>query len=374
MTYIEIYSIYVKDRRMITLDSGFIEYNNKKIREFLLVEFFDDYDEQLFYEDLGAFFPEFLIREQKGKCAKILEDLYYWSGDEFRHNLTPLHQLGLYNFLRYIEDYKNEDPGLFGYIYYGQDDAKEIAKVWNELGEEARSESFPTVKSLKRYLHDIGNMIEDCFEDIDFITFPYLIGRSDRESEPFSEGLVSFYHELLPEDIRMEYDTLRKNIQKTLPLFEQLGRVLSVISHGIQYRGWHKLFWNGKEPKGETGVHVCLDLLFDAHFEKTQVEVSREVDTGTGRIDFKFYSGSMERVLVEIKLGSSPKLKRGFENQLVHYMDATGCTNAYYLIVCFTDEELTKTKKLLDGLQPIKHKSIEVVTLDATLKKPASKL
>jgi CRISPR/Cas system-associated exonuclease Cas4 (RecB family) len=218
-------------------------------------------------------------------------------------------------------------------------------------------------------------MVEDCFEDIDFITFPYLLGNVvDKESEPAPHSLIDFYDELLPEDIRQEYDSLRKSIKSDLTLFKQLSKVLDVISHGVQYRGWHKLFWNGSKPKNEMEVHITLDLLFDAYFGEAKVDVSREADIGTGKIDFKFYSNSNEQVPIEVKLGESSRIKHGFEKQLVHYMNATGCTNAYYVIVCFTNDELTKAKELAKGLRPPKDKVIEIVILDVTLKKSASRL
>jgi hypothetical protein len=356
---------------MIVFDSGFVEYNNRKIHQLLLVEFFDDFDEELFYDDLEAFFPKHLVRDQREKCAKVLRDLYYWSDDEFKHKLTPFHEVGLYNFLEYINNYRKDDPQLFDHIYYDEDDEKEVRKIWHKLDKE----EWSTINELRLYLKDINNMVEDCFEDIDFITFPYLLGNVvDKESELAPHSLIDFYDELLPEDIRQEYDSLRKNIKSNLTLFEQLSKVLGVISHGVQYRGWHKLFWNGSQPKSETEVHICLDLLFDAYFGEAKVDVSREVDTGTGKIDFKFYANSNERVPIEVKLGSSSKIKQGFEKQIVHYMNATECTNAYYVIVCFTNDELAKAKELVKGLQPSKGKVIEIVILDVTLKKSASRL
>lgn len=79
----------------------------------------------------------------------------------------------------------------------------------------------------------------------------------------------------------------------------------------------------------------------DAYFVGKEVDISREVLVKNGQVDFKLFRSNQkdEKILIEVKKANSSYLKAGYENQLCDYIRYSGCRNAFYLIICFTDNE-----------------------------------
>ena len=79
------------------------------------------------------------------------------------------------------------------------------------------------------------------------------------------------------------------------------------------------------------------------------IEITREALVGNGRVDFKLYKADHEdeKVLIEIKRGSSSYLRKGYEKQLTDYMLSTNYKNAFYLIACFTDSEYERSERFI---------------------------
>jgi len=361
---------------MIVFDTEeFTDYFNKKIHDFLTTEFIEMRDPDDPYDSVDLFFPDYLLREQKDKCLNAATDLYYWSGDNFKHVLTPFHKYGLYTFLQYVENYRNEDRQQFDNIYYNDlEDVKAIEKEWDLLNKEDYEELFTSIKGFRRFMHDIGMMNDHCFEDIDFVTFPYLLGNavaSEMDSVP--SGLAEHYSDLLPQDIAQQYRQLHGN-KSGISLFDDLQYILDELSHNVKYKSQYKLFWNDNVPLIEIDTCIRLEAIFLAYFQKTKVIIDREVDIGTGKIDFRLSNNLSEKVLIEVKQGGSQGLLRGLVKQLVHYMDAEKCLEAYYLIVCYTKEEVQKSEKFLSQMPVIPNKRIDVKILDVSHKITASRL
>ena len=42
-------------------------------------------------------------------------------------------------------------------------------------------------------------------------------------------------------------------------------------------------------------------------------------------------------------MAKSTKLKNGYEKQMMNYIQSANCRNGFYLIACFTDEEIDKS-------------------------------
>jgi len=360
---------------MIVLDTEeFADYFNKKIHSFLTTEFFEMRDPDDPYDSLDLFFPSYLLREQKDKCLSTALDLYYWSGDTFKHSLTPFHQYGLYNFLQYVEDYRNDDRQLFDHIYYNNaEDVEAIKKEWGLLNKEDYEEVFTTIKGFRKFMHDIGMMIDLCFDDIDFITFPYLLGNTAvNKMGSVPSELLEDYSDLLPRDIAKHYQQLHED--EGMSLFDDLRHIFDELVHNVKYKSHYKLFWNDKMPLRELDVHTRLEAILMAYFQRSEVVIDREVDIGTGKIDFRLSKYPLEKVLVEVKLASSRDLARGLVKQLAHYMDAEKTYEAYYIVICYTEEEVQESKKLLGLMSEIPNKRIDVKILDASRKITASKL
>lgn len=53
------------------------------------------------------------------------------------------------------------------------------------------------------------------------------------------------------------------------------------------------------------------------YFQTNNIDVLPEANIGRGSIDFKLSRGVNERILIEVKLASNPKLRQGLNLQLV---------------------------------------------------------
>lgn len=352
------------------------DYFNRNIHMFLTTEYIELRDADDPYDSLDLFFPKYMLREQKDKCLSIAEDLYYWSGDNFTHKLTPIHESGLYNFLLRVQEYKSDIGRDFDDIYYNNsDDTKAVKQAWDQLDKESYRDLFTTIKGFRRFIHDIDTMINYCFEDIDFITFPYLLGNApDDHRTPAIVDLASYYSDLLPIDISKEYEQLGKDSNSS-SLFENTGTILDQLSHNVTYRNYYKSFWNkDSEPLGEVDICARLEPILFSYFQGTEVEIDREVDTGIGKIDFRLKRYPTETVLLEIKLGNSKNLLAGYTKQLTHYMEAERCLNAYYVIVCRNHEELKKAEKFVKNRPPLIDRKITIKLLNVAPKISPSKL
>jgi len=175
--------------------------------------------------------------------------------------------------------------------------------------------------------------------------------------------------EILPKDIRTRYE-----IQATeSALSDDIREMLEFIPDRISYRGLHKSFWHADKPIKEPEIQVVLDSLFAAYFKDKGLDISREADLGTGKIDFKFYKNHKEKILIEVKLGNSlHSVEKGIKNQLPHYMDAAKYEDAFYLVICFTEKDLMKVKKFFEFYQS--DRKIIPFIFDASKKRVASKL
>jgi hypothetical protein len=113
----------------------------------------------------------------------------------------------------------------------------------------------------------------------------------------------------------------------------------------------------------------------DSYCKANDIDISPEVDTGTGEIDFKFSSGYSKRVLVEVKLSDNPKLLAGYNKQLEIYKESELTSKGVYVVVDIG--YLAKKEKELQKLQSqrVKQKlSIsEIILIDGKRQKSASK-
>jgi len=154
---------------------------------------------------------------------------------------------------------------------------------------------------------------------------------------------IDFYYEILPLDIQESYKT------NHITLTGEVSSLLRFIRQRIEYGSLYKLFWEKEQPVKEERIQLILENIMEAYFYKQEVDISRESRLGTGQVDFKLYKNNHEdeKVLIEIKRASSSYLKKGYEKQLTEYMLSSKYKNAFYLIACFTDNELDRAERFI---------------------------
>lgn len=303
--------------------------------------------------------PKYLRREQFKNCEKALEDLYYWVDDDFNHELDYLHKIVLYKFMDFIEHKSIRDKN-FKNKYFDTNTLRIIEDLLNT----------GLNKNIINKVYDIKWYLDNLFLNTDFLLIEelyennklhrYLINNPEKVKE---------YFEILP----LEYQEKYK--YENIDIYNELDKFLDFIDYNIKNCNLALMFWQDKKMIDEPQIQIILENIMEAYFRNKEIDISRETLVGSGEIDFKFYKNKNEKVLFEIKKANNSKLKNGYEKQLVAYMKSVKCVSAYYLIVCYTDEEVKKAIKFIENCDKddLYYDYIKVKILDVRLKDKAFK-
>ena len=85
--------------------------------------------------------------------------------------------------------------------------------------------------------------------------------------------------------------------------------------------------------KHESAAQLLFFGIANSYCRANKIDLSPESDAGRGPVDFKFSSGSDNKVLVEVKLTSNSKLAKGFTSQLPIYLKAEKSLKGIYLVI-----------------------------------------
>jgi hypothetical protein len=143
----------------------------------------------------------------------------------------------------------------------------------------------------------------------------------------------------------------------------------------VEDKGLWKLMYHNDVPRPEHNSQRLFFAVADAYCKANNIDLSPEVDSGNGPVDFKLSHGHHAKVLVEIKLSKNQKLVAGYTKQLEAYKDAEETTKAVYLIVD-VGQMGNKAKQL--ALEQSRQRKAqlpvsEMVFVDATRQLSASK-
>lgn len=352
---------------MILFQTYHQKFYNYVLHHFLMVEVFNK--EVDIGDVIEEILPKYLYREQYHKCVKTFEELYYWTGDTFYHQMNAIHELVLYRFIEYMADLQKALPN-FNQFYFD----KRCHLLIKEAIELEFKENYEIpLDEHEKHFYDVEFYPDSLFEDTDFLFIASLYNNRKFVNTSVEEVLginIDYYFELLPLDIQEQYKT------KHITLTGEVSLMLEYITERLKYRNLYKLFWENNAPVKEARIQLVLENIMDAYFYNQEVEITREAALGNGKVDFKLFKNSSEdeKVLIEIKRASSSYLKRGYEKQLTDYMLSTKYKNAFYLIACFTNEEYDKSERFIrehiytDTIQLY----INISILDFRQRKPAS--
>lgn len=345
---------------------------NKIIHGFLWRDIFcnDDIDIGDIIEEIA---PKYLRREQFEKCEKTMIELYEWTDDIYEHDMTCFHELILSNYLDYLAPLK-DDLENFKDIFFDEETKKMIHEVSKRDYKKYGKEDGLTIKDIEDIFYDLSSYADFLFTDSDFEFLDYLYNERKHNLPIIAEKMgidLDYYFDILPMDIQNKYKS--HNITLTGEVSELLKFVQKTITNG----SLSKLFWEKDTPIREDKIQIILENLMEAYFYNKGVDITREALLATGKVDFKLHrnNGENEKILIEIKKASNPYLKAGYENQLIDYIRTSNCTNAFYLIICFTDKEYEKAVNFIRNniYTDSYHMYINISILDVRKKVPASK-
>ena len=116
----------------------------------------------------------------------------------------------------------------------------------------------------------------------------------------------------------------------------ELKRVVNEITihfkHLVENCDLSRLLWNDSDPKSEKSAQLVYFGVADSYCKANNIDISPEVHSGGGPVDFKFSTGYLGRLLVEMKL-SKGKVVHGYEEQLQTYKVAAQTEEALFLII-----------------------------------------
>ena len=117
-------------------------------------------------------------------------------------------------------------------------------------------------------------------------------------------------------------------------VFDIVKEIVRQFRHLVENHGLNKeLYRSNRAPRHESTAQRLFFAVAYAYCRANDVDVSPEIDTGNGKIDFKLSRGFDDRVLVEIKLSTNPNVVSGYQTQLEVYKAAEETLKAIYLVI-----------------------------------------
>lgn len=303
--------------------------------------------------------PKYLRREQFIKCKEAFDDLYTWSSDKFDHELTVFHQLALYKFMEYAVDQYGDDFKIIGF------DKKLLKKINEFVAFECKKVGKKYSKAMENKFYNIKWLLENMFTNTDFLLIEslYINGSLDKYLKQ-NMHIANLYWDILPVEFQKKYEPINVNIDS------EMKSLIEFMQRSIDLGNLSFMFWKNGKPMDESHIQIVLENIFDSYFYNREIDITRESVVGRGKIDFKFYKSKKEKTLFEIKKACTSYLKHGYEKQIIDYMNSIHCNKAYYIIFCFTDDEIKKVQHFIDNLNKNKtfNEFINIVVLDVRIK------
>ena len=132
--------------------------------------------------------------------------------------------------------------------------------------------------------------------------------------------------------------------------------------------------WDGSSPKSDKAAQLVYFGVADSYCKANDIDISPEVHSGGGPVDFKFSTRYSGRLLVEIKL-SKGTAEHGYKEQLETYKTAAQTDGALFLVINVggMGSKLTKINKLRQERIEKGERASDIIVVDATRKLSASK-
>lgn len=361
-----------RERKMIKLSEGysreFIRIMNVIIDD--VFSHFIEVGSNLDYEEIySTVFPAHKQDDQiSGKHD--LKTLHRYIRDDFHHILTPLYEYVLYNVLYFV--------------YEASDDGFNLDDIISEQLTSDNIKKFNDEDTLKllENTHTPYDVIGIIFEDIDFLEVGKIFEIYRHQPEVVTNFLhvdLDYYEELMPEDIRTEYQVIKNNITVyQLDKIEEYDatqfkkaviKMVQVLKHNIEHKKGYKLLNYSGVKSNEKDVQILFNIMANLYLKDTNILVSQEVDLGRGCVDFYLSIGKKYRALIELKLGNHQRFADGINYQLPTYLIAEDVDFGIFVLICYSKHELENSKRLFESAKNLSseyEKDIRFEQIDAS--------
>ncbi|WP_339298041.1 hypothetical protein MKY92_25125 [Paenibacillus sp. FSL R5-0623] len=333
---------------MINFDEEFPKESIKIINNLIddIYSYFMEIGGNLEFEDIYAtVFPEHM-QDDEHSAMQDLKTLHSYIRDRFSHNLNPLYEYMLFNILYFVYD-SSDDGFNVGEIVskYLTDDI--VRKLDEDTLRILRDIETP---------HDLIGII---FEDIDFLDVGELFEIYKNQPQIVTNFFnidLDYYEELMPKDIKEEYQRIRDNLAshsldevKKYSVDEFKEAVIEMVKYFknvVEHQKGFELLNTSEGGVNEKKVQRLFQIIAKLCLKDTDILVNQEVDLGRGSVDFYFSIGKNKRALIELKLGKHQRYKDGVNYQLPTYLLVEDVDFGYFVLICYTDKEYEKSKVL----------------------------
>lgn len=143
----------------------------------------------------------------------------------------------------------------------------------------------------------------------------------------------------------------------------------------IEVNRMSTLLFNEETPQNESFVQRLFFCVVKLYCDDKDIDVNRESNPGCGALDFKFSQGSTKKVIIEIKLSSHRKVKKGLTTQLPIYLEADNTQNGVFMLLRMDPKDDTRIQDVVNEHESlmIEHKP-KLILIDAVPRESASKL
>jgi hypothetical protein len=172
-----------------------------------------------------------------------------------------------------------------------------------------------------------------------------------------------------------------------IPPANSRAEFLQVISSVVrQYKlfieeqgGWELLWESAGEEKPEHAAQLLFRGIAQSYCKSNNISVDAEVNLGRGPVDFKFSTGYVQRLHLEVKKTHNGKFWNGLEQQLPTYMKGDEVHNGWFLAIRYRDGKAAdqRSKELPGRVSSTAKKigqNLRYTLIDARPKESASKL
>lgn len=216
----------------------------------------------------------------------------------------------------------------------------------------------------KEYFEDLLTLIKEVEKE------PYDF-KADRNGELFWLRLASSIDKKYP------FNLSGYNKKLTLDDVEHLvSDILNQFKNLIENKGlWKEMWADDKKPRKEKAAQRLLFAVAYSYCKANNLDISPEADSGNGPVDFKLSQGFEQKVLVEVKLSSNPKLLHGYEKQLEIYKKGDDTERAFFVIVDigYIGDKYQKVQQARIATEKEGKKVSKIIHIDAQQKDSASK-
>lgn len=162
------------------------------------------------------------------------------------------------------------------------------------------------------------------------------------------------------------------------PSGPELKRVVDLIvaqfKQLVEHNDLSRLLWDGSKPRSEKSAQLVFFGVADSYCKANNLDISPEVNSGGGPVDFKFSFGYAGRLLVEMKL-STGTVEHGYRIQLCVYQTAAVTDEALFIVVNVgkLGKKGIKIRAVQKAQREAGLRAADIVIVDATKKASASK-